>query len=1001
MAVVLSVFPTDVLGQQVKATAGQTVEIPSETVPNPIDGVSAKGADAKVIGSDAEIATTTVSIVVSAATGGRIELDGGSISNRKTGTGTSLVKAYGVQADATSSVSLQNLSLEVTASGGSTYNAATGINALGTITAENVNVTVSGNTTSAEAASAVRSLGSLTFTGGSVTATGAYTYGLFGVNGGSLTSSDTEISTNGSYSIGVYSNASDVGGSTITLTGGSITTNGTNAYGLYGARQTKTVEANVAFITATDVDIESGGAGAHAIYADRGSQISMTGGSAKTTGNATAAVRTQSYNETTSAAASVSLSDTEVTATGHAAKGVFAEGGGVAYLNGGSVTTEGYEGFALSADSATAPEGMRSIIYAEDVTINTLVRAAHGAYATNGGLIEITGGSIEVQAKEENNSPGGWTAALYATGAGSSIVGRNVDMATHKQWSYGVWAFHEGSVDVTGGSILTDGTSAHGLSATGYGGVITSEGTDIITLGDTASGALAYGYGTDEDPDTTAVHVTGGTIATYGNQASGIQAENAGAVASSSATVKTYGAASHGAVALNNGTVNLTGGSVYTYGAGSAGLVITDGGEINVSQTTVRSSDVAAGVLFGGEVEGRTANLTFGEGADVSSASGDLLTVVRFDDASGASGGVTLTLLSGATARGNIEDLYPVSGPKTGFLDIRVDEGAELTANRLEGFRELKVDGSLRGTQGLVIGTGSSLLGSGLVQRDVTMEGGTLSSSLVIRGNLTLAESDRQQYDDISSEGLEVGEGKQAVISGTVTGGTVDSTQGSAEINEMGSGSTLQSGNWGASVTNLNGGTIEANNGNVTITNIQSGEVQSGTVVVSNTGGQTASGGEFTVGSGAALAGNGEVAASTVINGSLNPGNSPGEIRFLSDLTLTLETTTNVEIASGSWFDQVYVDGNLLYAGALNITVNEGYVPKVGTTFGLFVLGEFATWEGAFDSITFINPGFAGTFDYASGTLTVTQAVPEPGSIALFVGAAGLGYLLRRRKKAA
>lgn len=49
--------------------------------------------------------------------------------------------------------------------------------------------------------------------------------------------------------------------------------------------------------------------------------------------------------------------------------------------------------------------------------------------------------------------------------------------------------------------------------------------------------------------------------------------------------------------------------------------------------------------------------------------------------------------------------------------------------------------------------------------------------------------------------------------------------------------------------------------------------------------------------------------------------------------------------------------------------------PGVNDSFTIF--DNFTSQSGAFDSIDFGMPGFDGTFDYASGALTLT-AVPEP-----------------------
>jgi len=79
--------------------------------------------------------------------------------------------------------------------------------------------------------------------------------------------------------------------------------------------------------------------------------------------------------------------------------------------------------------------------------------------------------------------------------------------------------------------------------------------------------------------------------------------------------------------------------------------------------------------------------------------------------------------------------------------------------------------------------------------------------------------------------------------------------------------------------------------------------------------------------------------------------------------------------------------------GNLSITISS--MPSVNDSFDLF---DFSSQTGAFDSIDFGSQGFDGTFDYATGALTIT-AVPEPEMFGFLAGLFGLGLAAQRRKK--
>jgi autotransporter-associated beta strand protein len=198
----------------------------------------------------------------------------------------------------------------------------------------------------------------------------------------------------------------------------------------------------------------------------------------------------------------------------------------------------------------------------------------------------------------------------------------------------------------------------------------------------------------------------------------------------------------------------------------------------------------------------------------------------------------------------------------------------------------------------------------------------------------------------------------------------------------------------------------------LTATNTYTGTttVSAGTLLVN---GRTA-GGNLLVQSSATLGGSGTIGGNTVISSgaTLSPGNSPGVLNILGDLTL--EGTVVMELnglTRGTLYDGIDVGGTLNYGGAL--TLNFGNTFNAGDSFNLF---SFSGYNGFFDSITFegsygagsllrnasssIWTGTIGGQDFAfydvSGTLEV---VPEPSTYALLIlaGAGLAGHVCRRR----
>jgi len=88
----------------------------------------------------------------------------------------------------------------------------------------------------------------------------------------------------------------------------------------------------------------------------------------------------------------------------------------------------------------------------------------------------------------------------------------------------------------------------------------------------------------------------------------------------------------------------------------------------------------------------------------------------------------------------------------------------------------------------------------------------------------------------------------------------------------------------------------------------------------------------------------------TVVEGSLAPGNSPGAMNFGGEVVPGPSSTTLIELAGPAegQYDQLLVAGNLEVGGQLHVNLLDGFVPNAGDLFD--ILG-FATLSGSFAEI--------------------------------------------------
>jgi len=172
--------------------------------------------------------------------------------------------------------------------------------------------------------------------------------------------------------------------------------------------------------------------------------------------------------------------------------------------------------------------------------------------------------------------------------------------------------------------------------------------------------------------------------------------------------------------------------------------------------------------------------------------------------------------------------------------------------------------------------------------------------------------------------------------------------------------------------------------------------VNAGTLLIH---GSTPSASAVTVNADGTLGGTGTVGGEVTVGGTLAPGESPGTLDFLNNLTLEDTASLVMEITGtgAGEFDILNGDGthDLTLDGVLQLD-NTGYTPTLGDSVSIFT--NWNSIYGTFTTIGGTDLGGGLLWDtgslYATGTLTV---IPEPSTLVLLFGAfAALAAACRR-----
>ena len=430
--------------------------------------------------------------------------------------------------------------------------------------------------------------GSITATAGLITITTPNS----GVeaNGGliSLNNIETSVSTTGVSAYGIFADS----GGQITLGAPPppppapppppslvrVQTGGSGAFGLYATGAGSTITAYATVI------VQTSGASADGVVAEADGRVDLTNG-------------------------------VQVTTSGSSAYGAWANTGGQVTLNGGSVTTSGAGATGLYATGVGSTNPSTIIATGVAVTTGyTTNNAAIGVLASGGGTVSLAGASVMtsgvnspgIQATGGDGKTGGESSVTTAVLAGNPPTPTTI--ATIGDTSPGVQADSGGQVSLSGGSVMTSGTGATGLYATGVDGTtgakstITATGVAVTTgytTNNSAVGVLASAGG--------AVSLTGGSVTTYGNGSPGLQASGSNSsinlVGTNTFTTKGDGAiglyATLGGAITATGPVTITTGVPSGTGAGAFGVNADGAGsQINLASATVTTFGAGATGLF-------------------------------------------------------------------------------------------------------------------------------------------------------------------------------------------------------------------------------------------------------------------------------------------------------------------------------------------------------------------------------------------------------------------
>jgi fibronectin-binding autotransporter adhesin len=642
--------------------------------------------------------------------------------------------------------------------------------------------------------------------------------------------------------------------------------------------------------------------------------------------------------------------------------------------NSATVTAANYSGGYNAASTANLPKGTITLNNSSALTIS-----GNGVF----NHAESTGSNVSMTMNGSSSLTAAGTGNKWIGNGGTGSLTMNdtstADLGTGTLFIGGIGG--NGTLSLNGTSSFTRG------NATSYVGYRTGNGTLNVAGGTfTSAGEVRVG---GSDLNGTGINGTGTVNLTSGtmnvgaltvargnnnqNTVSGVVNVSGGTLTSTNDVVLGY------AGAANLGRLNITGGTV------NVGTAATKWLQVGVWDTAKGQIDISSGNLNLNTNSAIKFNVQTGTGANVINQTGGNVTFFS-DNATTVGGtGVIDMQTIGAAASNNT---YNLDG---GILTV-----PQIISTATTGTRTFNLNG------GTLKAAGNSAaffnLGTGNARANVRNGGAIIDTNSF---DVTVAQA--LVHSNIGGDNAIDG-GLTKNGNGILTLSAVNTYTGATTVNAgtlaLGASASLAS----TQITTASGATFDVS--------AQAYSVGSG-VTLTNNG--TVNGG-FTVASGGTVNGSGTFNGAVVVDGALNPGNSPGSQTYGAGLTLGAASTTTMEIAglggvAGTDFDYINVTGGTLTLdGTLAIVDFGGFDTSAQT--GTYNLFDMVAGAGDFDTVTVDGNALTysvgtddwsatvgdATYNFAEGTgvLSVT-VVPEP--TAALLGGIGLLGLLRRRRQ--
>ena len=616
---------------------------------------------------------------------------------------------------------------------------------------------------------------------------------------------------------------------------------------------------------------------------------------------------------------------------------------------------------------------------------------------TNTGTIKATGGTLDFFGTTVNNTGGTISASGQTLQVTSSTInGGTVTLtgAANLQLSNGT--IHSGSTlnnSATGTiEVLAGSNTLGGTVNNPAGGVIKVDNNTLLNLENGSYPKLgsvtlnSTGNFTELQVNGANVTLSGGSVTMSNNANNLIFGAATADTLTNQETIQGAGNIGHGRMTLvNSGTINAN---------QSAGLTIqANGGFNNQGTLSVSSGDLMH--VFGGPFSNFS-------GTTLTGGTYNVTGTLKIDQL-GSTGGEIVTNKANISLNGGASSFVDAAGKDA---LTKLNANATGSAFTITGGRNFTTLGNFTNNGTLTVGSGNSKftvngnLGN-FNSTTKTLMGGTYNLTGTLQfnganivtnaGKITLNGASSQIINQTSVNALANFATNAAAGSFTLMGGRSLSTAGSnftnAGLFTVAAGSTFTVGNGGSS---------------------------SNAVKYTQTGGVTQIDGTLTAAASASqilnlnvgsLFGTGTLAYGVVDGGTVSPGDSVSQTGLLAvSKTYTQSSGGALSIAIGgltvgSKYDRLNVTSSASLNGQLNISLVNGFVPTVGSSFDILHAGSRA---GTFSAVTGLSINgtehFTVTYNATDVLLTVASGAAFLGHRTIFQrpggSAAGSGFLM-------